>query len=327
MTLVLSRSLVQQLLRIEDCIEALRPAHIAFSRGQAIMPARLGMRVQDGGLLGLMPAWVEDGPALGVKCITSYPGNAARGLPTINSTILLLDAATGVAQAILDGTYLTATRTAAASAIATDLLARPDVGHLALIGAGAQASSHLRAMVAVRPIRSVSVASRTLASAQRFVDRHAHEYEGVSFAAVRSGDEAVDGAEIVCTVSAAAEPVLSPGSLAPGAHVNAVGSHTPRTREIPGETMREARVVVDSREAALSECGDCIIPIAEGLFGPDHVSDELGEVLTGNKPGRTSDGQVTAYQSCGIAIQDVVTARLVYEKALAAGVGTEVELN
>jgi ornithine cyclodeaminase/alanine dehydrogenase-like protein (mu-crystallin family) len=189
-----------------------------------------------------------------------------------------------------------------------------------------QARSHLEAMAAVRTLESVSVVARTADSADRFIARHAEHHPGVEFRAATSGDDAVRSADLVCAVSAAPEPVISPTAVVPGTHINGVGSHTPNAREIPGETMRDARVIVDSRVANLSECGDCMIPIAEGLFGPEHVSDELGELLAGTKPGRTSDDQVTVYQSCGIAVQDVATANLVYRRALAAGIGIDVEL-
>jgi alanine dehydrogenase len=326
-TLVLSRSAVERLLRVDECIEALRRAHVAFSAGEAVMPVRLATRLRDVGVLAVMPAWLDDGPTLAVKTITSFPSNASRGLPLISSTVLLLDAETGSTKAIMDGTHLTAVRTAAASALAADVLARPEASRLALIGSGVQAASHLEAIATVRKLTTVTVSSRTLASARRFVEQHASRHASVSFRAVASGDEAVSNADLVCTVSSAREPVFDPTSVAPGTHISAVGSHTPQTREIPGETMRAARVVVDSRDASLSECGDCMIAIAEGLFGPDHVSDELGEVLAGTRRGRTSDDEVTIYQSCGIAIQDAVAARLVYERARAAGIGSTVELN
>lgn len=325
MPLVLSRGLVEELLRVEDCIEALRHAHVAFSHGGAIMPVRLTFPIHEQGVMGLMPAWVE-GPQLGVKCITSFVANRERGLPALASTMLLLDAETGAAKAIMDGTVLTEIRTAAASALATDALARPDACRLALVGAGVQARSHLDAMAAVRTLTSVSVVARSIESAQAFVGEHSPRHPAVEFHAVESADDAVRSADLVCAVSLSRTPVISPASVAPGTHINAVGSHSPDAREIPGETMRDARVIVDSREANLSECGDCMIPIAEGLFGPEHVSDELGELLTGDKPGRTSTDQITVYQSCGIAIQDVAAATVVYEKALAAGVGVEVEI-
>jgi alanine dehydrogenase len=311
---------------MEDCIDVLRDAHIAFSQGRAIMPVRLVARFHDAGLMGLMPAWLDDGPLLGIKTVSTFFGKPARGLPLIAATVLLHDAQTGAAKAIMDGVVITEIRTAAASALATDMLALPDAGRLALIGSGAQARSHLAAMAAVRPLTSVCVVGRSVASAERFVDEHAELYPGVDFRSVATNDDAVRSADLVCAVSTSVEPVMSPAAVAPGTHINGVGSHAPQAREIPGETMRDARVVVDSRDANLSECGDCMIPIAEGLFGPEHVSDELGELLDGSKPGRTDAQQVTVYQSCGIAIQDVATANLVYEKAMATGVGVEVAL-
>jgi ornithine cyclodeaminase len=326
MPLILSRAGVEQVLEMGDCIEALRHAHIAFSRGEAIMPLRLTERFHDQGVMGLMPAWLDDGPLLGVKCVTSFFANPERGLPMIASTILLLDAETGTTRAIMDGALITEVRTAAASALATAELARPAAAHLALIGAGVQARSHLEAMAAVRALKSVSVVARSTDSADRFIEQQAERYPGVEFRAAASGDDAVRSADLVCAVSAAREPVISPTAVAPGTHINGVGSHTPNTREIPGETMRDARIIVDSRVANLSECGDCMIPIAEGLFGPEHVSDELGELLAGTKPARTTDDEITVYQSCGIAIQDVATANLVYERTVAAGVGIDVEL-
>jgi ornithine cyclodeaminase/alanine dehydrogenase-like protein (mu-crystallin family) len=291
------------------------------------MPPRLVTRLRDGGIHAVMPAWIDVGPVFAVKSIASFPANPARGLPTISSTVLLLDGETGLTKAVMDGAHLTAIRTAAASALAADILARRDASHLALIGSGVQAVSHLAAIATVRELESVAVASRTLASAQRFVDQQSTRYPRLTFHAHASSDEAVLAADLVCTVTSAREPVFDPASIVLGAHISAVGSHTPQSREIPGETMCNARVVVDSREASLTECGDCMIPIAQGLFGPDHVSDELGEVLTGAKPGRVSKTQVTIYQSCGIAVQDAVAANLVYERAQEAGIGSKVDLN
>jgi alanine dehydrogenase len=326
-TLILSRADVEKLLDVRECIDALRTAQIAFSRGETVMPLRLVTRLPDEGLHAVMPAWIDAGPVLAVKSIASFPANPSRGLPMVSATVLLFDGQTGLTKAVMDGAHLTAVRTAAASALAADVLARPDASHLALVGSGVQAESHLAAIAAVRTIESVTVVSRSLSSAQRFVDQHSTRYPQITFRAESSHDETVRAADLVCTVSSAQRPVFDPASIAPGTHISAVGSHTPQSREIPGETMRNARVVVDSREAALTECGDCLIPIADGLFGPDHVSDELGEILTGAKAGREDESQVTIYQSCGIAIQDAVAADLVYERAQEAGIGLNVDLN
>ena len=326
MPLVLARRDVEALLRMDDCIEAMRQVHVDFSAGRAVMPVRLTTTFHDAGLLRAMPAWLDDGPLLGMKSITSFPGNHARGLPAILATMLLYDAETGELLAVLDGIHLTNVRTAAASAVATQALARPESTRLALVGAGVQAAGHLEAMTRVLALEQVTVAAGSRASAERFAAEQAPRYPGLPIRAADGAAEALVGADVVCTVSTAREPVVTPGRLEAGTHVNAVGSHAPAIREIDGEVMRTARVVVDSRDAALSECGDCLIPIREGLFGPGHVSDELGEVLAGTRPGRQTAGEITIYQSCGIAVQDVAAAALVYDRARSTGTGIDVEL-
>jgi alanine dehydrogenase len=318
--LILDRAAVQRLLPMDECIDAMRQAHLAFSAGRAVMPVRLTATCRDVGLLRAMPAWLDDGPTLGMKSITNFPGNRERGKAAILATMLLYDAETGELEAVMDGVHVTNVRTAAASAVATQALARAKSRRLVIIGAGVQAAGHLDAMAMVLPLEEVTVVSRTRESAERFVDEQRQWYPHLTLRAA----DALPSADVVCTVSSARTPVVE--SLEPGTHVNAVGSHAPGIREISGELMRDARVVVDSRDATLSECGDCIIPIAEGLFGPEHVSDELGEILAGTKPGRSSPDEITIYQSCGIAVQDVAAAQLVYERALDQGVGIEVAL-
>lgn len=238
---------------------------------------------------------------------------------------LVFDPATGRLLSIMDGVHITTTRTAAASAVATRALARSEASELALVGAGVQARSHLEAMLAVRPIRNVRVTSRNRRTAERFVEWSQAAHPAVMAVPTDDVQQAVEGADIVCTVSTATEPVLAHAWLKAGCHVNGVGSHTPTAREIDGETMRLARVAVDSRAAALGECGDCMIPLEQGLFDAAHVSDEIGEILLGAKQGRSSDAQITVYQSNGTAAQDVVTAKLVYDRAAESGVGTETD--
>jgi ornithine cyclodeaminase/alanine dehydrogenase-like protein (mu-crystallin family) len=326
MPLILSAASVRQLLPMSDCIETLRDAHVAFSKGLAVMPVRLACSFRDAGLLAAMPAWLDDGPLLGLKSITRFPGSSEFGLSPISSTMLLLDPRTGRTRAIMDGGSLTEIRTAAASALATSVLARDDAEALALIGTGTQARSHLRAMREVRDVLRVRVAGRAPASAEAFVAQAREEHPELEFSALASPAQAARGADLICTVSSAREPLLSLSEVGPGVHINAVGSHEPTVREIAGDLMQAGRVVVDSCAASLSECGDCLLAIQEGLFGPEHVSDELGEVLAGVKDGRTDADQITIYQSCGIAIQDVAAAALVYERARQSGTGVEVEL-
>lgn len=326
-TLVLTREEVERVLTLEDCIEEVQRAQIEFSAGRVVMPVRLTLPIPSrSAVLLAMPAWMDDPPSLGMKAISSFPGNQSRGVPTILGAVLLFDPETGQLQAIMDGVHLTAVRTAAASAVATRALAREDAADLALVGAGVQARSHLEAMRAVRPIERVRVVAGTIESARRFADTERSLHPELEFKAVTSPQEACEGADLICTVSTAKSPVVSAPWLKPGCHINAVGSHSKDAREIDGATMRLARVVVDSREANLSECGDCIIPIDEGLFGPEHVADEIGEVLEGTKPGRSGPDQITIYQSCGLAVQDLAAARLTYEQAVKKSAGTWIEL-
>src|SRR5581483_7734272 len=315
MALILSRQDVRRLLTVRECIDALEPAHVAFSHGRAIMPVRLTARFHDRGVMAVMPAWLDEGPQLGVKCVTSFPANPARNLPLVAGTVLLLDAETGATIAVMDGAYITEIRTAAASALATRVLARADASRLVLIGTGVQARAHLASISAVRRLTDVTVVGRKLASADRFAASHARALPDITFRSEESADAAVSLADIVCAVTTAVDPVFSPDCVPEGVHINAVGAHSPSAREIPGQTMRDARVVVDSREANLRESGDCLIPIEEGLFSAAHVSDELGEILSRDNAGRTNDAEVTIDESCGIGIQGLAAATLVYERA------------
>ena len=324
--LILTREDVEGLLSMRECIDVIDQAQQEFSAGNVVMPVRLTTAVPERGNHLAMPALLPGLNAFGIKCITIFPTNPSRNAPTLWGIAVLNDPDTGGVLAVMDAAYLTAVRTPAASAVATRALANPDASELAIIGAGVQAGTHLWGMTEVRSIRKVRVAAVTREEADQFVARHSPRFPDVEIAAADSPEEAIRGADIVCTVSASTEPVTRLDWLKPGCHVNGVGSHSPNAREIDGETMAAARVVVDSRDANLRECGDCMIPIAEGLFGPEHVSDEIGEVLAGTKIGRIRPDQITVYQSVGLAIQDIAAAKLVYDRAVEKGVGTSVGL-
>jgi alanine dehydrogenase len=327
MTVILDKPTVESLLDLPDCIDAVERAQVMISLGEVVMPLRMTVQVPAcQAELNLMPAWTGADGAFGYKGVTFFPGNPTRGLPAVGALVVLMEPETGLPLAIMDGASITAMRTAAASAVATRVLAQPHARILALVGAGVQARSHLEAMRAVRPIETVRVVSLKLEETEAFVARAREEHPDLDIQGVGTPREAIRDAELVCTVTWSAEPVVNCSWLSPGCHINAVGSHTPTAREIDGETMRRARVIVDSREANLAECGDCLIPIREGLFGPEHVSDEIGEVLTGAKPGRTSSTEITVFQSCGLAAQDVAAAKQVFDKACAAGLGQLVQL-
>lgn len=294
----LDEGAVRSLLRMEEVIPAMEQALADFSRGNVNQPVRSVIPVTEHeGFLFIMPAYAG---ALGVKLVTLYPKN--QGLPTHLATILLFRPETGELLATMDGRLITEVRTAAVSAVATRLLARPEASVLAILGSGVQAGSHLEALRLVRSFRAVRVWSPRNAAA--FAERY-------RVRAAASAEEAVRGADVVVTVTASQAPVLSGDWLSPGTHINAVGAPRPDWRELDDETLRRARVYVDSREAAMKESGDVI---AGGK-----IAAELGEVVAGTQPGRGSPDEITLFKSLGMAVEDVVTADLVYRKALARG--------
>jgi len=321
---VLSSTDVGAVVGIEDCIEAVDAAMRQYSERSVVMPVRLTTKVPGLGDHLSMPAALPASSALGMKTITIYPENPKKDAPILQGIVVVNDFDTGTPVAVLDAARLTGLRTAAASAVATRALARPDSSRLAVIGTGVQAGSHLEAMLAVRPITDVVVCSRKRESAERFVE--ARSDLNVTFSITDEPGDAVEGADIVCAVSSSHTPVITLDRVSPGTHINGVGSHGPTVREVDGPTMAAARVVVDSRDSALRECGDCLLAIEEGLFEEAHVIDEVGEVLAGTKVGRASDDQITVYQSCGLAVQDVAVAMLAYTRAASAGRGVEVDL-
>ena len=289
---------VRALVRMEELIPAMTDALRELSAGKVEQPMRLVLPVAEHqGFFGVMPAY---GGALGAKLVTFYPNN--QGIPTHHAMILLFRPETGEPLVTMDGRLITEMRTAAVSAVATDHLARADTPVLAILGSGVQAQSHLEALRIVRKFREVRVWS----------PRHAREFAskfGVSAAA--SAEEAVRGAEVIVVATSATTPVLRGEWLSPGAHINAVGATRPDWRELDDEVLRKARIYVESREAATKESGDIIA--AGKIFA------ELGEVVSGSKPGRQSDDETTLYKSVGVAIEDIRSADLVYRRALTAG--------
>jgi alanine dehydrogenase len=297
--MILDERAVHDLLSMEELIPAMATAMADLSSGQVVQPGRVMLPVADHqGFLGLMPAY---GGALGAKLVAFYPNN--QGIPSHHAVILLFKPETGEPLVTMDGRLITEMRTAAVSAVATRLLARPEASVLGILGSGVQARSHLAAMRLVRTIRDVRVWSPRNAPA------FAKEF-GVR--AVATAEEAVRGADIVVVATSSQTPVLSGAWLAPGTHINAVGAPRPTWRELDDEALRKARLYVEQREAATLESGDVIF--SGKIFA------EIGEVVSGGKPGRQSPDEITLYKSVGVAVQDVVSADLVYRKALAAGI-------
>jgi alanine dehydrogenase len=291
---ILAEDAVRRHLCMEDLIPAMARALADLSAGRVVQPVRTMLPVAEHqGFFAVMPAYAG---ALGAKLVTFYPGN--QGIPTHHALILLFRPETGEPLAILDGRLITEMRTAAVSAVATRLLARPDASVLAILGSGVQARSHLEALRLVRGFSDVRVWSPRNAGA--FAERF-----GVRAAA--SAEQAVRGADVVVVATAARTPVLFGEWLSPGTHVNAVGAVRPDWRELDDEAVRRARLYVESREAASREAGDVI---AAG-----EVFAEIGEVVAGTRPGRQSAEEVTLFKSVGVAVEDVVAADLVYRAA------------
>lgn len=317
--LLLSEADVRRLLPMGECIEVMAEALTALERGNMSMPLRSVFRPPDAGsLMGLMPAHRVDA-AYGLKAICIFPGNPARGLDAHQGAVLLFDGETGELRAAMNASAITEVRTAAVSGVATLLLARDDARELAILGAGVQARAHVAAMGAVREFERVRIWSRTPEHAQALA-------EDVGAEAVASAEEALAGADVVCTTTTAAKPIVRLEWLAPGAHVNAVGSSIPTTRELDTATMAAASLFVDRRESTLNESGDYLLAAAEGAIGPEQIRAELGELLTGKGKGRTSDDELTVFKSLGLAAEDLAAAEHLYGRAREDGAGTEVEL-
>ncbi|HTE85280.1 MAG TPA: ornithine cyclodeaminase family protein, partial [Dehalococcoidia bacterium] len=336
-------------LPMAECMDVMAGALRVLARGGAVLPLRSAMAIPgaDGtsGLLLAMPAYLSSIPppsppalrrrrtggqgvglrAVGLKVLTVYPENSGTPHEPHQGAVLLFDPEHGTLQAILDATEITAVRTAAVSGVATQVLARPDAGDLALIGSGVQARTHLEAMSIARPLRRVRVWSRNPEHARAFVEREA---AGRPFPveAAATAEEAVADADIVCTVTSATEPVVEGEWIAPGAHINAAGAYSASSRELDTAAVVRSRLFVDRREAAHHEAGEFLIPRRDGAIGDDHIRAELGELLIGQAPGRSSHDDITIFKSLGLAIEDLAAAHHVYTQAVERGIGTFVEL-
>jgi ornithine cyclodeaminase/alanine dehydrogenase-like protein (mu-crystallin family) len=321
-TLVLSHDEVVQLLPMKDCIALMREALLALANGEVHQPLRTVMKpVGAKGVLGLMPAYMSSPASYGLKAICVFPGNPEKGLDSHQGAVQLFSGETGELLAIMNASAITAIRTAAVSGVATDVLAREDACELAILGSGVQARSHLLAMSQVRSIKRCRIASRHIEHARTFVEKMMRE---VSFPIepVETLEEALDGADLIVTATNSREPIVRREWVAAGAHLNVVGSSSPKAREVDGATMAAASLFVDRRESAINEAGDYLIAVSEGAIGSDHIRAEVGEVLNGEKPGRTSPEEITLFKSLGIAVEDLFAAEYVFRRARELSVGT-----
>ncbi len=323
---ILSCEDVRRALPMRQAIEAMKGAFAQLSTGQADVPLRVALNVpRHDGVTLFMPAYLATDDQMAIKIVSVFDDNPAQGLPLIHALVVVVDATTGRPAAVMDGTYLTALRTGAASGAATDLLAREETHVVAVFGAGAQGRTQLEAVCAVRPIQEVWIHDVAPERAAAYAAEMSQQLS-LPVRVAETPAEAVCQADVICTATTSTRPVFTDADVRAGTHVNAIGAYTPQMQEIPAETVLRAKVVIDHRKASLAEAGDLLIPLRQGLMTEDHIYAELGEIAAGLKPGRTSPEEITLFKSVGVAVQDVAAASAVLEAARRLGLGTEVAL-
>jgi ornithine cyclodeaminase len=320
MPVLLTEHDVRAVLSTSDLIGAMETALERFSAGAVQQPLRTIVDVGGHGFYGVMPAYIEDPPAMGAKLVTVFHGNIGRGLPSHLATILLHDPATGELQAVMDGRYITEARTAAVSAASTKFLARGDARVLAIFGTGVQARAHARALTVARRFEEIRIWGRAADRAAALASELAPSLR-VRVDAVPTARAAADGADVIVLVTASPDPVLRREWVRDGTHICAVGACRPNQREMETALVKAGRLFVDSRKGALAEAGDIVIPIAEAAIDASHIAAELGDVFGGRAAGRRDSVEITIFKSLGIAVEDVAAAKLAYAKAAAAGLG------
>jgi alanine dehydrogenase len=328
MTLILTRDDVVSVLEMKECMEIVEKAFAELTNGTAVLPLRIGITPPDG-LALYMPAYLKEMKALACKVVTVYKNNPAKfNMPTTIGKVLLQDPENGDVICIMDGGYLTAVRTGAASGVATKLLAGTKTGSVAgIFGAGVQAKMQLWAITEAVQVDKAFVYDISDGAVNKFIEEMAVKLK-LEIVKAKSAAEIIENCDILCTATSSSSPLFDGNSVKPGTHINGIGSHTPGARELDTAIIKRARFIGDSREACFSEAGDILIPIKENAITESHFYAELGEIITGKKSGRNPDEKdiITIFKSNGLAIQDVATAKLVYEKAVQKGIGKEVKI-
>jgi len=323
--LFLAENDIKSVLSMKETIGLMRDAFSLISRGNVSTPLRTNINIpdHDAGAL-FMPVHSVENDLICLKMVTVFKNNPQAGYPLIHALVILMDGKNGAPLAVMDGEFITALRTGAASGLASDLLARPDASILGIIGAGVQGQTQMAAVCEVRDIMKVIIMDKDSVIAERL-----SEYANTELkidAEVNPGKNRISACDIICTATSSATPVFSDSDLKDGVHINAIGAYQPDKREIPGETIKRAKLVVDQRSACLSEAGDVIIPIREQLIDEDHIHAELGEIVIGRKNGRLDESEITIFKSVGNAAQDLITAGEIFKKARESGIGTPVSL-
>ena len=324
--LILNENQVKEILTTKACIGLMSDAFKALERGESRQPLRSLMWLPSKkGLLGMMPGYTGENGIFGIKSVSVFPENYKKAISSHQGVILLYEGESGRLTAILDAEEITAVRTAAVSALATDILARKDAQTLAILGAGVQGRQHLTSISLVRNINKVFVWDMVDESTTAYVESETGHYDAKIIGA-NTAEEAVADADIICTVTPAQEPILMLNWVKSGVHINAVGACAPHQQELESALVAQSRLYTDCRESLFNEPGDFLIPKQEGLITEDHVIGELGELLTGKAQGRESEDTITLFKSLGLAIEDLAAGYFVYEKALESNIGTRVDL-
>ncbi|MFC1982993.1 ornithine cyclodeaminase family protein [Chloroflexota bacterium] len=324
--LLLTRDEVIKVLDMSDCMDACERAFVEMTSGTAVLPLRINITPPDG-LALYMPAYLKEMGALACKVVTVYKNNPIKyDIPVIIGKVLVQDIKTGDVICIMDGGYLTAVRTGAASGVATKYLARDYKCQVAgIFGAGVQAKAQLWALTIARDLVKAYVYDVIDEAATKFTYEMSTK---LNLEVIKSDSptQILKEADIICTATSSSAPIFDGEKVKLGTHINGIGSHTPNARELDTAIIKKSKLIADSYEACLSEAGDIMLPIQEGGIDSSHIHADLGEIITGKKPSRTDDKEITIFKSNGLAIQDVSTAKLVYDKAVQAGIGTEIEL-
>jgi len=299
---------------MQECIEVMEKMFRSLAQGGAAQPLRSFMWLPGKkGLLGMMPGYDKTSGVMGIKLISVFHGNRDKGYPSHQGVVILFDADNGQPLMIFDASEITALRTAAASALATKLLAREDASLLSIIGSGEQAERHIEAILLIRNINRINIWSRNEKNASRLAGKISDRYN-IPVTIYRNTEEAVRGADIICTVTSSSQPLVSGNWIKKGAHINAVGSSTPGARELDTSAVLKSKLFTDCYESILNEAGDFLIPRNEGAITESHIQGDLGEVLAGTKKGREDKDEITLFKSLGIASEDIFSCWHVYQK-------------
>src|SRR5258706_1157123 len=324
--LIVNQSEVLQLLPMKECIDVMAEALKRLSEGDVILPLRPVMWLPEKvGALGMMPGYIGSQAIMGLKVVSVFPGNHGTDYDSHMGAVMLFETQHGSPLALVDASEITAIRTAAVSGVATKLLARSDASDLCILGSGVQARSHLEAMLVVRASKRVRVWSRNEDHTRQFAAEESKRY-GITIEPMASAQQAVEGASLICTTTAAPQPILHGDWIASSAHIKSLGSSVAFTRELDTAAVVKSRLFVDRRESTVNEAGDYLVPRQEGAITEDHIQGEIGDVLLGKVKGRQSQDEITLFKSLGLAVEDVAAAYHVYNQAVAKNQGTWVEL-